>query len=337
DTRALYDDESLVRQRLKANPVDGRIRVGAAKFFAARKQNREAINELEGIAKTDASPAEKVAAQRFADHLRRIVRTKEDLVNASVRAVRADYLNASIDDLIIATVGSQLPPKEVRVLYNEVFKAHANTDELIPYVYVALAAGLSREALNIAETLAGERSDPKRVALLAECKYANGDRTGALQTLDEAIALAKATSLETQLNVERVRIDAGSGDLSEVVSARSKASDLWQRVEKLDQLRFVARPSQATGLYSVVRAATMLAAAVGTQCATEAGAADRAYGTLDIDNATGQVVSSVLYLQDSTNDRLRECIEDELRAAKLPIAASRVPVQSVTFIFRSHP
>jgi hypothetical protein len=42
-------------------------------------------------------------------------------------------------------------------------------------------------------------------------------------------------------------------------------------------------------------------------------------------------------VQDSSNQKLRDCLERELHALQLPTCATRVPRQSITFIFRSTP
>jgi hypothetical protein len=197
---------------------------------------------------------------------------------------------------------------------------------------------VSRDATAVAENLAKNSTDARRLALLAECRYETGDSDGALSAIDTAIVQAKGTPLEAQLKLDRVRIEQKLGDSVEVQKARLKASDLWQRVESLDQLRpmYAANPAGG-GLYSVVKAVNKAAGPITTKCASEAGTTDRAYGMLDIDNTTGQVVSSTFYMQDSNNRKLRDCLEKELAALQLPACATRVPRQSITFVFRSTP
>jgi thioredoxin-like negative regulator of GroEL len=336
ETKALVEDDAVARERLKEGGNDAQVRLAAARWYAARKQFREAIHELDAVTKSKISTSEKRDASRLADHLRRVVVLKEQLVNASVKRLRADYSNASLDDLIIATLGSGLPKTEIRNIFRELFKAHGDDEQNIEYVYVAIAAGLTSEALAKAETLAQQNSDAERVALLAECKYANGDREGGLEKLDEAILLAKGSNKETEakLKLDRARIDAGNADASEVVRFRLMASNLWQRLETVDQLGNVPTPNPGSGgLLSVIRAVHKLGVTTAAKCTSKAAGAKRVVATLNIDNATGQVVSSTLYMEDTTNQELRKCIETELASAKLPIIEGSVPVQDVNFNF----
>jgi thioredoxin-like negative regulator of GroEL len=137
DTKALYEDEAQMRDRLKNNPSDVKAKLEAARWYAARKQTREAIKELDAISKLKGRSADKTEASRFVSRLRRIAQWKDELVKSSVKTIRADYTTATVDDLIIASIGSGLAERDVQALFKEVFKAHADSDELIPYLYVA--------------------------------------------------------------------------------------------------------------------------------------------------------------------------------------------------------
>jgi hypothetical protein len=237
--------------------------------------------------------------------------------------------------MIVATLGSSLSDAEIQKLFGAVFKARPEQDDVIQYVYVALAAGVNVQALTVAEKLEKGSADPKRMALLAECRAATGDREGALKEMDAALVAAKGSPLEPKLKLDRSRISAGTGEAAEVIGARLAASEFWRRLDTDDRVGFVPPSTIGGGGFPAAVALRKLSYTIGAKCAMEANGADRAYGNIDVDNTTGKVTGISLFMQDTTNKKLRECIETELRNAQLPLTPTRVYQLTAVFVFHS--
>jgi len=313
-------DEAAVRAKVRAHGGDPAIRLEAARWFESHHLTSDAVGSYEAVSKNRlATDADRALAAKAAEHLRRLDAWHRDLVNDKIAAIKADPLNATTEDIAIATVGSDLPMADVQKLYALIFKATTNDTRVNELVYLALAAGAKDEALAAAQANLAVAHSPEYLDTLAECFHAAGDSAEALRLEDEA--MQSGAYLGQTLALSRARFAAGTGDSDEVIVLRARTAALWKQLEAADRLPSgkampPAMNQQMATTRKAFEAERKLAESIATTCAKEAGKSELAYARFDLDPKNVPTQIDVL-VDDSATGKLRTCIKRELGAATL--------------------
>jgi len=324
--------ESDIRASLKQKPDDVANLLTAAQWFALHSHNDEAIAMLDRLSvHKQATTAQRAQATAALLRLRRMQQWKAQLAAEKVAFVRASLAAASEDDILIATIGSNLPAPDVNALFKGVFDATEDLDRINHLVYVALAAKAYDPAVAAAQRLVAKKRNAQYLDTLAECYHAGGDRKRALATEDEAIAFSRYDSIAATLNKNRARFASG-GDEASIVQLRSRAVDLWKRVDQVDQVASrvqvdddtsdTNRSDEQRAYVKQFMAQQALARAASKACATEAAGNEDAVARIVI--ADGVVKSAVLLLEPTATKALRDCLTKQILGAKFD-AVVKVP------------
>lgn len=338
-------DEAEIRAYAKDHASDVSAQLIAAQWFAANKLRSDAIRVYDAISTAkNATADQRTVATSALVHLRRVEQWTQQLRAEKAALIRANPAAADEDDLLIATVSDVPATAETRKLLADVIDAKADANRLNHLAYVALAAHANAEAVAAAKRLNQTATQkPEYLDTLAECYYASGDRSQAFATAQQAVILAEELhneDLAQHLGQNRDRFYKGSGEAAEVTQIRSRAADLWKRVEMIDTVAdAVVEPRQQEQMreqqsafvvqYRVQRA---LSAAIAKNCITQAVDNEQAFVRVELD-ADGLVKSSVLMLEPNATAALRDCITKQLSGKKLVADPSR-PKRTLAIDFR---
>ena len=313
-------DEAEIRARLAAAPNDDRTRLKAARWYARRGHLTAALMHYERVRSEDA--AAEVARARVTTRL------KQQLVADKVAAIRARPVDVSVDDLVTATIGSELYAATVWALFRDVLRAQRDADKLRPLIYVALAAGAKQEALDGARALVAIRPSAESLMALAECLHAFGKTTHAVVTVDQARRLVAYSPYEREIVIDRERIASMGGKSPRVAQLELQAEDLWKRFSKLDQLspqigvekreESGDRRAMMAEMRTFWRRSHELAELIADRCTSAAGSSQRASAIVRLD-AAGKIIGSTLLLEVGASTALAACIQFELGNATLPV------------------
>ena len=317
DAQGALDDVVSMAAKLKAHAGDVDIEGSAARWYLTRKLPHEALSHYQAIANNPkASVGQRHDATDAALHLTRTLAWRAQLIADKVSLLRQDPALAAYDDLVVATVGSTLPPAEAKALVTTVLAAQTNDEQLNSLVYVALAAGANDAALAGIQRVVAHQRVPQFLDTLAEVHHVAGDRAKALEVEDEAIAMAKDTQLAKALAVNRERFASSRIDSTEVRTARARADALRSRFDSVDELDQVAPPEAAKA--KDLRARNMkameqqlaLATSVGDKCRGVAGTSDYAYVRMTVEKE--RITGITQYLDPAAPAALRVCLSREL-------------------------
>ena len=328
-------DELEIRARLKEKPRDHATQQIAAQWFARRDRTAEAIALYEAMSVDKSATAQhRAVATSALVRLRRIKQWRQQLLAEKAALVRGSPESASNEDLILATVGSNLPPAEAATLVGRVLQAEADNDRLNSLVYIALAANAKDEALAGAKRVVEGRRSAQFLDTLAECYHVRGNRVEARRLIKEALQLAKGSSLERALLANSSRFDSGTGDSNEVIQYRQRAEDLWKRFDSVDKLQDTAAAAPAPADTSASMRETLnkmrkqmtaehdLAVRAARACHKQADGAELAVARIELDQH-GTITASVLLLEPKATPALRDCLTKEIVGAKLGIDPMR--------------
>jgi len=332
--RIAAQDETDVQAQLTAKPSDPDVRLVAARWYFEHGKTANALVHYDSVVKApQASAQARSEAASESVRIRRIESWKQQLTKEKADSIRRDPASTTVDDLAIAVIDSGLDPVDAKALVSAVLGAQKNQLMLNELIYVALAARVSDAALLGATTLVRGRRDAAFLDTLAECHHARGDRTEALRIESEAIRTARASPYLEQMRANLSRFGAGRAESPRVLELRSRASEVWSRLEQLDTLdvdavdqarrrRMFATSSRMQEYLKLHDALETLGAKIGVTCAKVAGPATSVHARLEID-ATGVVQKTTLLLEQGTNSARRACVEQELAKATLPPAPRR--------------
>jgi thioredoxin-related protein len=330
ETSTLYEDESSVRANLERKSKETSA-VELARWHLAREEETKALRLLDSVRKRNESPAAlRVEASRLAARIRRVTRLKRELAQASAELVEQDPQAGTTDDLIIATSGPFLTGKKKQDLLQKVL-TKVPKDRVLLVSYIGIAAGMS-DAVMRALKMRGETGEVEYLRAMAECYYSNGERTAALEAIDQAISLNPSAPVQSDLREDRKRIELALEEARQIANVRSQVSELWRRVEQFDTLRSI-QPPPNVGFSVLSRSVQSLGSLIGAKCDRYAGGDERAYVRLDVDHKSGQIVSHSQYLKENSSDLLRQCIDKEIGVAVLPVTTTPAPRQTMTVIF----
>ncbi len=328
DARAATETEASVRTSLSAKPADPSVAIAAARWYASRARTKEALAQYDRLAKiTAASKEQRAEAARTAKHLRRTEQWKQTLIADSFANITRDPGSTTADELAIATVGSGADAKSIRAAIKAALDATSNPDVLNDLIYVALAAGITDEALRAAERMVKAKRTPQLMDTFAETLHANGNKTKALAIEDEALAMPNGSLAALKRN--RVRFASGTGDAEEVLRIRARASELWARLAVADQLpdRVPVAAAERKPV-EIVRADDELVAyqkalgeasrALAKACRASSGAEMEGAVRLKFD-ASGAIIVSSIMLDASAPAGLRTCLAKEIATLKLKV------------------
>lgn len=320
-------DEASVRDLVKTKRTDPSALLTAARWFVAHDHEKDAIATYELLSThKQATAGQRLDATSQLVALRRRGLWTRQLLAEKLGLVRADPANARIDDLVIATVDSDVKPDESSAVWKSVLAATQDPARLNSLIYGALAAGANQQALEAAKRLVESERSAQYIDTLAECYHACGERSRALATSQEAIELTGYNvGLRRQLLTNRERFDRQGGESDEVRQARLRAADLWKRMEAVDQLAdHVADPDKETRpaewrdtqqkMMQQMRAEHDLAMKIAQECATQAADNDEAVARVALDNK-GIVTKVVLLLESRATPALRTCLTKQLEGA----------------------
>jgi hypothetical protein len=241
-----------------------------------------------------------------------------------VAAVRADPALALEEDVILATVGSTLPPAEAKALVTTVLAAQTEPARRNAFVYIALAAGAADAALVAAKlNVAGDRSG-QLLDTLAEVHHVRGERETALAIEDEALGLSRGASHEKTLAANRKRFATGRQDAPEVKAARARAESLRTRFETVDALDpapdvLHVDDEYMTRMRAAAQVQEALVAGVTKQCRRWAGETSMLYARTFQKNE--RIASVTVFTDGSAAPALTACVRRVLDGAALPNAS----------------
>jgi thioredoxin-related protein len=332
--------ENDIRLAIKQKPNDVPSLLVAAQWFALHKKNDEAIVMFEKVSTSKLATAEQRAqATAMLIRLRRMKQWKAQLAAEKAALVRASLHAAAEDDVLIATVGSDIPATEAHALIKAVLEAETDPDRLNHLVYVALAAHANDDALAAAKRLVAGKRSAQYLDTLAECYHARGDRKLALETEDDAIGFSRYDSILATLQRNRARFEKG-GDEASIVAMRKRAQALWARVDRIDQLEAdTAEPeltaddkAQRDQFMKLFNAQRSLASTASKACENEAAGNGEAIARIVV--AEGAVKSAVLLCEASATSALRDCLTKQIVGAKFD-AEVKTPKLTLTISFAS--
>jgi thioredoxin-like negative regulator of GroEL len=337
-------DESEVRARLAAKPRDPAVRLWAARWFADRDRDAEALAQFDAVvADASASGADRATARGAALRLRRLAKWWADLVAEKLEIARLAPAAINAKDLAIATVESGAPIAQVRAVIAKVLDATTEPGALNELLYVALAAGATDEALAAAKRVLASSNDPSLLDTLAECYHVHGDKADALRVEDQALALADKDT-GAALAPNRARFATGTGDSDEVIRVRAGVRQFAKRLADVEDPPSAASAASAAGgpddgssmqqaAMAAFTAARALANNVASACTSVAGTSEGAFANVALD-AGGKVTSSTLFVEASATEALRSCLTKNLAGATLPIVPG-MPPQAIEIRFKS--
>jgi thiol-disulfide isomerase/thioredoxin len=317
DAQGALDDVVSMAAKLKAHRGDLDLELSAARWYLGRKLPHEALSHYEAVATSPrASTHQRHDAMDAVLHLKRTLGWREQLIADKVALLRQDPALAAYDDLVVATVGSTLPPADAKALVTTVLAAQTDDEQLNSLVYVALAAGANDAALAAIQKVVAHQRVPQFLDTLAEVHHVRGDRDQALKVEDEAIELAKGTPIAKALAVNRERFASGRIDSVEVMTARARADALRTRFDTVDELDQVAPPESAkvkdqrAHNMKAMEQQLALAKSVGDKCRGVAGTSDYAYANVGV--VKERIAGVTLYLDAGAPPALRTCLSREL-------------------------
>lgn len=337
DAEGALDDELTIHAKLKAHPGDLGVELAAARWYVARKLPREALYHYESVASdAKASKLQRRTALEAAGHLKRVLAWRAQLIDDTVALLRSAPDLAEYDDLVLATVGSTLPPEEAKALVATVLAAQTDEDTLNGMVYVALAAGAHEAALTAAQKVVGIKRSPQFLDTLAEVRHARGEREEALKLEDEALQLAPTFA---ELIANRARFATSRRESNEIMTARARAEALRARFEKVDQLDRVSLASQPSTpkrnrAAEAMKAETALEKVVAKRCREAAGTSGYAHAQVVVERE--RITAVTPYTDALASAALRGCISRELLGQALldPGLAANSRERTLTLKFK---
>ncbi len=332
--RVAAQDEADVKAALRAKPNDPGLRLVAARWYAGRGQMTNALVHYDTVTNAaHASAQTRSEAVSEAVRIRRVQSWKQQLIKEKTDAIRRDPAGASVDDLAIAVIDSGLDPVTAKGLVDTVIGAQKAPFVLNELIYVALAAGASQTALLGATRLVSGNRVSAFLDTLAECHHARGDRTEAIRIETEAIQLGRTSPYLEQMRANLARFGAGRAESPRVIELRSRASEVWSRLEQLDTLdvdsedqvrrgRIHAKSPRMQEHLKLHHALEALGFKIAAACTKVAGPATSVHARLEIDT-NGVIKKTTLLLEAGTTSGRKACVEQELAKATFPPATTR--------------
>lgn len=325
DAAGALESVETMHAKLKASPNDLGLELMAARWYRSRGLPREALSHFSAVAANPkATATQRRAATTAATHLSRTLRWRQELIDDAVAAVRADPALASEEDVILATVGSTLPPAEAKALVAAVLEAQTEPPRRNTFVYVALAAGATDAALVAAkQNVVGERSGAL-LDTLAEVHHARGEREAALAIEDEALRQSRGAPHEKTLLANRKRFERSRQESREVKEARGRADALRARFETVDALDPAPRgldsddeedDDRKRAIYAA-KVQNALVASVTKECRRWAGESSLVYARSFPVN--GRIASLTVFTDGTTLPALTTCVKRILDGQPLP-------------------
>jgi thiol-disulfide isomerase/thioredoxin len=323
DAAGALESVETMHAKLKASPEDIGLRLMAARWYRSRGLPREALAHFAAVAAhPKTKPTERRVATAAAAHLRRTLRWRQELIDDAVALVRADPAHASPDDVIVATVGSTLPPDEAKALVTAVLEAQTESARRNTFVYIALAAGATDAALAAAKlNVTGDRSG-QLLDTLAEAHHVRGERDAALAIEDEALGLSRGAPHEKTLIRNRKRFATSRQDARDVKDARGRADALRTRFETVDALdpapegRDDDDEEDRKRMSAGTEAQVALVASVTKQCRRWAGETPLLYARAFL--KADRIASVTVFTDGSAAPALTACVKRILDGAALP-------------------
>jgi thiol-disulfide isomerase/thioredoxin len=331
-------DESEVRARIAAKPHDVPTLLSAGHWFAERAMTGDALAQYDAVTKEpSASAAQRGEAHGASMRLQRVAKWKADLVAEKLELVRSAPAAVSEHDLAIATVDSAASAADIKDAVTKVLAAHTDPQSLNGFLYVALAAGATDEALAAAKRVLSASKDPGIMDTLAECYHMHGDKADALRVEDAAIKLADPATAAS-LAPNRARFAKGSGDSEDVAHQHADATALAKRIAQVEQgqsreeTAMPASGDMQNAAMSAFMAAHQLGETAGAACASVAGTSAGAFARVTLD-PQGKVTASTVFTDAAGTDALRACITKQLASATLPVVPG-MPPQPIEIAFK---
>jgi len=331
DSTAVARDEAAVKAEL-AGPSgkDAAVRMRAARWYLDRDRAHDALAHLDAVAASTHADAGKAAAN--AAQIRRVDAWQRQLTDEKVALARK-YPASEPSTLLLATVDSGLPQRDVDAIFGAAFAAAKTADQLNDLLYVALAAGATSQALAAAKrAMELAPHDPNVLDTVAEVYAATGDRVEALRIEDEAIADAKDKILLQALRADRDRYEKG-GESPNILGQHKVVRDVRARLEKIE------RPDDEHSMNEAMAAAQQAAVAfhgalrkIGMEsakaCATHAGKLDTVSVRLRLPKAPGPA-QAITVLDPEASAALRTCLTGVLRKATFPAPMAHGPERHI--------
>lgn len=334
-------DEDAIKRQVAAAPKDPRVRLAAARWYAARDRRDDALAHYDAAIKADAANRQGVAADATWESapLRRAAAQRRDLVRDAAAFVKK-YPGSShaAEALELAALSGDLAARELKPLLAARLKAiQGDVDALNDFVYLALAAGAHDEALAAAKRQVQLRPDDANAHdTLAETHHCRGETEAAIKAADRAVSLAGA-GLRAPCVRNRERFQRGRGEPSpDVTRLRSRVQGRLAAAAASAPTGAAARedapPDRAAAaaqdperqrqveeFRAFVAAVNRATAAASRQCTAQADDLREAYVRIVFADGAGRP-KRVVVLEPDAPAGLRRCVEEAIGEQSFPAA-----------------
>ena len=326
-------DARGIARRVKANPDDPGVLIGAARWHRAHGETDRAETLYDRAALADHGNHDGVAATARWEgmELRRYHRVRHSMMREWADYV-ARYPSSDKALAVLATVAvsGEVPKQRVAGLAKLVESSIGDdAPALNQAIYIFLASGAKDAALSAARRQAAlipTQANPHDS--LAEALYYAGKKSDAVAESKKAVKLAPAD----QKPIYRANLNRFEGmaftTSPDVDSNLTRASAMLRALpgdDPHDQRppQKAPRPAdlaaiQARAFYS---AASRVFDSAAAACKARAGKLEEVYVRLELDGATPK---RVVVLEPGAPHRLKKCLVRELKAAALPPAPKRL-------------
>ena len=315
-------DETAMRAGLIAKNKDAATLLASARWFIAHDREREALPLLDQVV-SDKSTSQimRATAWRLVTEKRRVATWKHQLAAEAAEDVMRDPNSATMQQLTIATLHSDLTPEIIQFVFKQFVAGRTDAESLNSMAYLALAANQPKQALAAAAKATASQPTAPYLDTLAECHHALGDHAEAIQIEDRAIAMATAKPISATvvdgLRSNRARFVSGVGEADEVKARRAQPGTDLRIIDLGDASDQPSPPpSSQTVMMTFWADAKKWQDGIVAQCRAVATATDLAY-VREIPDETGHF-KHVLLLPINVSGKLHDCLDAALDASAPP-------------------